>query len=179
MKHLEFKEKYLKSLLSGKKRATIRTSTNLKPGDIVFVHCGGKIIGKAEVNSVEEKFVEELTEEDAKADGFSNLKELKRELKKLYGDVDRFYIIRFTLRPFENAVTPHEMYYGSAEADLLEIAKTALEKLNLSEEEKKILEIFLNCGSIKKAAIKLGGLRKRKVVREVLRKCSSKLKEGV
>ncbi|RLI85176.1 MAG: ASCH domain-containing protein [Archaeoglobales archaeon] len=176
MKHLEFKEKYLKSLLSGKKRATIRATTNLKPGDTVFVHCGGKIIGKAEIESIEEKLVEELTEEDARADGFSDLKELRRELRRLYGDVNnKFYVIRFRLEPFENAVLPHEMYYGSAEADLLEIAKKALEKLNLSKEEKRILEIFINCGSIKKAALKLGGIRKRKVVREVLRKCSSEL----
>ncbi|AEA46723.1 ASCH domain-containing protein [Archaeoglobus veneficus] len=176
MKHLEFKEKYKKPLLSGKKRATIRTVTNLKPGDVVFVHCGGKIIGEAEIESVEEKSAEELTEDDARADGFASLRELKRELGRLYGDADKFYVIRFRLRPFDSGVSPHEMYYGSADADLVEIAKNALEKLELSDEERKILELFLETGSIKKTAIRLGGMRKRKIVRDVLRKCFSELK---
>jgi hypothetical protein len=45
LKHLEFKEKYRKQLLEGKKKATIRLHTSLKEGDRVLIHCGGEILG--------------------------------------------------------------------------------------------------------------------------------------
>ncbi len=175
MKHLEFKDKYRNLLLNGKKRATIRIYTNLKPGDEVYIHCGGKIIGIAEIEDVQEKRIDELTEEDAKIDGFESLDELIREIKGIYGDIESVYVIKFRLKRFKNSVVPHEMYYG--DADLTQIAEKALENLDLSEEERKVLELFLKTGSIRKTAFRLGGIRKRKVVRDLLRKCYSELKE--
>ena len=175
MKHLEFKDKYRKLLLDGKKRATIRLYTNLKPGDEVFVHCGGKIIGVAEIEDVQEKNIDELSEEDAKIDGFESLDDLIREIRSIYGDVDRVCIIKFHLKKFESSVNPHEMYYG--DADLMQIAEKALQTLDLNEEERKVLQIFLETGSIRKTAFRLGGIRKRKVIRDLLRKCYSELRE--
>ncbi len=52
MKHLEFKGKYLEKLMSKEKKTTIRRRANLKPNDEVFIHCGGKIIGKAKIRDV-------------------------------------------------------------------------------------------------------------------------------
>lgn len=175
MKHLEFKNKYRSLLLNGKKRATIRLYTNLKPGDEVYVHCGGKIIGIAEIEDVQEKRIDELTEEDAKIDGFESLDELVDEIRGIYGDVEKVYVIKFRFKEFENSVIPHEMYYG--DADLVQIAEKALQTLDLSEEERKVLKLFLETGSIRKVAFKLGGIRKRKVIRDLLRKCYSELKE--
>ncbi|WP_202318695.1 ASCH domain-containing protein [Archaeoglobus neptunius] len=173
MKHLEFRRKYVNQLLSGKKRITIRNWTNLKEGDDVFVHCGGKIIGKAHIKSIRRKKVSELTEREAKLDGFRSLEEMLNEIRKLgYGD--EIYVIEFDFEPLES-VSPHNMYYGSS--DLEEIARKSLEHLDLSESERRILETFLRYGSIRRAARKLGGSRRRGDVRKVLRDCYLRLKE--
>lgn len=174
MKHLEFSREYRELLLNGRKKATIRKWTNLKAGDEVYVHCGGKIIGGARIVAVERKKIEEFTDEDAKLDGFRSREELIQELEKLYGNNEDFYLIKFEFRPdeFKN---PHEFYYGSA--DLVEIAEKSLSNLDLSEEERKILEIFLRAGSIRRAANRLGGYRKRGTIRKILRKCYKELRE--
>ncbi len=175
MKHLEFSGTYRYLLLSGKKKATIRKKiSKLKEGDVVFVHCGGEIIGKAKITSIERKRLDELTDEDAVLDGFKNREELIRELKRIYGDEDEFYVIKFEFEPIE-AVNPHEFHYGNS--DLIEIAEKALKELNLSKRDRMVLELFLKTGSIRKTASKLGGLRKRGEVRKVLRKCYNILKE--
>jgi len=173
MKHLEFKRKYADLLLSGKKRITIRNWTNLKVGDEVYVHCGGKIIGKAKISAVERKKISELTDEEARLDGFSSREDMLEELERIgYGD--EVYVIRFDFEPIES-VNPHNMYYG--DADLVEVAEKSLKHLDLEERDRKVLEIFLMYGSIRKAARKLGGSRKRGEIRKVLRKCYLMLKE--
>ena len=72
MKHIEFKDKYKELLKSGKKTATIRMNCYVKEGEEVFVHCGGKIIGTAKIKKVEERSIEEIDDNLAKADGFEN-----------------------------------------------------------------------------------------------------------
>ncbi len=139
MKHLEFSGEYRELIISGKKRVTIRKRVNLKVGDEVYVHCGGEIIGKAKILEVEKKRVDELTDDDAKLDGFKNKDELIKELKRIYGDSAEFYVVKFEFEP-SDAINPHEFYYG--DADLEEIAIKALEKLKLSENERKILQVF-------------------------------------
>ncbi len=62
------------------------------------------------------------------------------------------------------------MYYGKE--DLVEIAKKALDSEEFDEREKEILNLFIKTGSIRKTARKIGGLRNRGVVREILRKAS-------
>ncbi len=175
MKHLEFKDKYKELLLSGKKTATIRTQCYVKEGEEVFVHCGGKIIGTAKIKKVEERSLEEIDDETAKADGFESREELLEEIKRLYGNPKKVYVIRFEFKPFKKEIDPHEMHYGYF--DLIEVAKKALENLNLSQSDRKILEIFLRTQSIRKTAMKLGGIKKRGVVRKVLRKCLNELRK--
>ena len=98
MRHLEFSGNYRDLLLSGKKRATIRKRiSKLKEGDKVFVHCGGEIIGKARILSIEKKKIDEITDEDAILDGFNSRDELLNELRRIYGDEDEFYVIKFEL----------------------------------------------------------------------------------
>ncbi len=174
MKHLEFKDKYRDLLMSGKKRATIRVQCPYKKGQEVYVHCGGEIIGVAKIKDIEEKRVEELTEEDAREDGFESLEDLINEIKRIYGNPEKVYVIRFEFKGFDEGINPHEMYYG--DADLLEIAKMALENLDLRREERKVLELFVKTGSIRKAAMKMGGIKKRGVIRKVLRRCYNELK---
>ncbi|WP_290597929.1 MULTISPECIES: ASCH domain-containing protein [unclassified Archaeoglobus] len=171
MKHLEFKKKYADLLLSGEKRVTIRNWTNLKEGDEAYVHCGGKIIGKARIKAVERKKISELSDEEARLDGFKNKEEMLEELEKMgYGD--EVYVIRFDFEPVK-FINPHNMYYGNA--DLVEIAKKSLKHLDLDERDKEVLATFLKYGSIRRAARRLGGSRKRGEIRKVLRKCYSNL----
>jgi hypothetical protein len=132
--------------------------------------------GEGVIEKVEQKTLDELTEEDAKADGFKSLEELLGETRRLYGDVDRVFVIRFFMKPFNHGKNPHNFYYG--QADLKEIAELALKNLQLEEKDRQILQLFLETGSIIKAAKRLGGLRKRGLVREVLRKCYRELVIG-
>ena len=177
MKHLEFKCKFKKLLETGKKVTTIRPKINLKKGDEVLVHCGGVIIGVAEIIDVIEKSFSELTDSDAKMDGFSSLEELKSELIKTYGKLKKVKIVKFKFKPFQKPIVPHEMYYGNL--DPVTIAKESLEKLNLSKNEKEILNLVIETGSIKKAAMKLGGLKKRGLIRKIIRDCYLRLRKGV
>ena len=173
MKHLEFKRRYAKALIEGKKRLTIRKWTNLKEGDEVLVHSGGKIIGKAKISSIQKKHVSEITDEEAKLDGFKDAEELRREIERMGYDGE-VYLIYFDFEPLE-AVNPHNLYYGDAELE--EIARKSLEHLELDERDRKVLETFLKYGSIRRAARKLGGVRKRGEIRKVLRKCYKQLLE--
>ncbi len=175
MKHLEFKDKFRELLKSGRKTATIRLQCPYKKGQEVFVHCGGKIVGTARIIDIQEKKLEELTEEDAKADGFESLEDLLEELRKLYGNPEKVYVIRFKFKEFKEGINPHEMYYG--DADLIEIAKLALENLNLKEDDRKVLELFVQTGSIRKTAMKLGSMKKRGLIRKILRRCYNELRK--
>ncbi len=175
MKHLEFKDRYKELLLNGKKTATIRTQCYVKEGDEVFVHCGGKIIGTAKIKKIEGRNLEEIDDRIARADGFESREDLINEIRKIYGDPKKVYVIWFDFKPFKNEIDPHEMYYS--DADLVEVARRALENLSLSQGDRKILEIFLKTQSIRKTAMKLGGIKKRGIVRKVLRKCLNELRK--
>jgi len=171
---IEFKKKYKKYIITGKKRITIRKRCYVKEGEDVFVHCGGKIIGRARILKVEKRKLKELDDDIAREEGFNSKNELLIEIKKIYGDIENVYVINFEFFPFSKPVDPEDLYYGSL--DLKEIAENALKKLKLSDEEKSLLELYLRCGSIKKAAMKLGGIRERRKIRDVLRKCYRDLK---
>ncbi len=182
MRHLEFDGRYAEAILRGKKRATIRLGRrpNLKPGDEVLIHSGGYAIGKAVIEKVESKTVGELTDEEALLDGFSSREELIRALKEHYryvNDDSTAHVIVFRLvKRFENPVMSSDYAY---EGNLpVEIAEKALKHLeNLSEEDRQLLELFLKTGSLRKAAYRLGGLNKRYLIREALRRAYEELKK--
>lgn len=173
-KHLEFKNKFRNKILSGEKTTTLRFRTNLKKGDLAYIHCGGDVIGIAEIEEVVEKSIDDLTDEIAKLDGFKDKKELLKELKKFYGLPDKICVIQLKLKSKLNE-DPYKIHYGNV--NLIEIAEKALEHLDLDEYDKNILELFLRLKSIRKVAFRLGGLKKRGDVRKVLRESYKKLKE--
>ncbi len=175
MKHLEFKGKYLQKLLSGEKRATIRKRAYVSPGELVYVHCGGKIIGKARILDVREIGIDEIDDDVARMEGFDSAEELLEEIRNYYTGRDRLYLIEFDFEPFEKPLDPAEMYYENA--DLVEIARKALESGMVSEDDKEVLRLFLRTGSIRKTAFRLGGLSKRGVVREALRRAKKIVNE--
>lgn len=100
-KRITFKAAYAADILEGRKESTVRLKTRLSEGDIVEIVAGMVKIGTARVESVEEKAVSQLTDEDARRDGFETREELVRALKKIYdkriGDDTKVKIIRFKL----------------------------------------------------------------------------------
>jgi hypothetical protein len=87
LRKLNFAKEYKKKIKEGLKRQTIRLSTSLKEGDRVEVVAGGEVLGIAKITKVERKTVEELTDEDAKRDGFENVAQLVKALRKHYGRI--------------------------------------------------------------------------------------------
>ena len=183
-KHIFFDGKYADKILKGEKTSTVRVGKySIKKGRSFYVHARGHVLGKAVVTDVQIKKLNELTDKDAKRDGFKNKKELLKALKKHYGRLDEktpVTIIEFKIQDkFKEEVTSSDFAYGGYKAT--EIAKLALtHDVNLSEKEREILKTLLNTGSIRKTARQIGSLNKRFMIRKVLRKVFSNLvKEGI
>ncbi|RLE69152.1 MAG: hypothetical protein DRJ34_01490 [Thermoprotei archaeon] len=99
-KVLCIKKKYLKLIFSGKKTTTIRRGIIKPKHRRVYLHSGGKIVGELEIKSVKYLTVKDLTERDARKDGFENKEELLDGLKKFYPDLnedDYITILEFKL----------------------------------------------------------------------------------
>ncbi|WP_297508967.1 ASCH domain-containing protein [Thermococcus sp.] len=181
MRHLEFDGRYAEAILRGKKRATVRLGRrpNLKEGDEVLIHSGGYALGKAVIERVESKTVGELTEEDAFLDGFSSREELVKALKEHYKwvrDDSPAHVIVFRLvERFDKPVMSSDYAYEGNNP--VEIAEMALRHLDLPEEDRKLIELFLKAGSLRKAAYRLGGLNKRYLIRDALRRAYEELKK--
>jgi len=186
MKHLQFLKKYKNDLLSGKKRVTVRiTKPNLRKGDVFIAHCGGKVIGKFKVTDIYVKKLRDITDEEAKLDGFSSKEELIRELRSYYRNLSEdkeVVIIRFELvEIFKEEISSEDFAWGGKKIDVVELAKILLEKdEGLTAKQKEYLRILIEEGSIRKAAIRLGGLNKRNIFRRILREGFNRLrKKGI
>lgn len=175
VKYLMFSKKYFNKLINGEKIATIRLNNlNLKPGDKFFIHSGGYVLGLAEVTNLTKKKINELTNEDAVKDGFNDVNELLRNLKQHYPGVKSTTLVNVIefrwVKKFKEPIPSEKLPWGN-KVNIIQIAKIALEKLDsLTDEERGILKLVLEEGSIRRAALKMGGLGARPVVRGVLRK---------
>ena len=105
-RRLKFKKRYLQMILEGRKRSTIRLGRLVLRDRLLTIVGDRGPIALARVDEVIYKKVRELTDEDARVDGFRGLIELFRELRRIYGDFsleDDVTIIRFTvLRRLDN-----------------------------------------------------------------------------
>jgi len=179
--HLMLRSKYLKKLLEcgvGGITRTIRIGIVKPKFREVYVHSAGKVVAKVEIVRTIYKRVRDLTDEDAKLDGFSSREELIRELKKLYGDVrPDTYVTILELKVLEYLNMTDDAVNASLSP--VEIARLALYyNVPLSEEEKRILKMLLDVGSLRKLAIKLfGTIEKRWIIRKVVRKALRLLQE--
>ncbi len=82
---LHFLPRYVKDILSGKKRATVRLGRKgVKAGSVVYLSVGGRPFARARVVKVVTKKLKELTPEEIKKEGHRNFSELFRELRKIY-----------------------------------------------------------------------------------------------
>ncbi len=185
MRHLCIDSKYLEKILKGEKKSTIRLKrkkmAKFSKGEIVLINSGGKIVAKALIKDCKVKKVSELTDEDAKKDGFANKEELLRALKRHYRkrltDDAEVTIIEFEVtEKFVEPIEPEVMCYGKYKPK--QIAKLALERLKLEKADELILKMLVeNGGSIRSVAKRLGGLEYRRIVREILRKAYDELRE--
>jgi len=100
-KRINFDSEYVEAIIEGKKITTIRKGIKRYPvGRIVELTVDNKPFAKARVDKVVVKRVRELTDEDAKKDGFDNREELIEALKRIYGsikDSEFVTIVHFTL----------------------------------------------------------------------------------
>jgi hypothetical protein len=100
-RRLVFKEEYWESISLGRKVSTVRLNSPARVGDVVDIVAGRKYVGVAVVTGVEVKKVSQLTEEDAKLDGFDSREELVAKLREIYGkavtDSTEVKIVRFKL----------------------------------------------------------------------------------
>ena len=167
------KGEYVDDILSGRKKATIRLGIVKLRYKELIVHGGGKPIAKVRVTNVRYKRVAELTDEDARLDGFRNKDELLEALKKAYGEIkpnDYVTIIEFEVIQDLSKLEPQHPYLGLEPADVARLALRYL-KDRMSKEEIDILTDLTRTNSIRATAIRLfGDLGKRWRVRKVLRK---------
>lgn len=137
-KFLLIDNSYKSKILSGKKTTTIRFGEyKAKPGSEVYlvITPSDTAVAKVRITKVEKKKVKELTNQDAKKDGFKDIKELVSALNKIYGELhgeDEVTIIEFeVIKKFEDGI-PLKWLKGLNYKDPEEIAKLYIEN-NLKE----------------------------------------------
>ncbi|WP_202320227.1 ASCH domain-containing protein [Archaeoglobus neptunius] len=88
MERINFDSEYVEPIISGRKITTVRRGIKSYPvGRIVELTAGGNTFALARVNKVVVKRVRELSDEDAKRDGFETRDELISALKRIYGNI--------------------------------------------------------------------------------------------
>jgi len=178
-RHLMVKGKYVEKILSGEKKATIRLGIVKPKYDEIFIHGGGRPVALARIVKVSHKRVRDLTDNDALKDGFSSRKELLKELRKNYDELnpdDYVTIIEFEVIKKLSELDYKDPWLGLKPA---EIARIGLRYCtDLSDEEKRVLEDLTRTESLRKTAIRLyGNISKRWIIRKVLRRVLKKLIE--
>ncbi len=100
---LLFKKKFLDAIRSGQKTQTVRLWKwrKMKPGQRSYIPGAGYI----QIATVDEVALDQLTDDDARPDGFESAAALRHEIQQLYPKQlaagYRAFRIRFTLAPPE------------------------------------------------------------------------------
>jgi len=179
-KHIMVKGKYVEKILDGRKRATVRKGLVKTKYPEIIIHGGGRPVAKARIKAVTHKRVGELTDEDARLDGFNSRDELIRELRRVYGELseeDWVTIIEFEVVQRLDNLPVEKPYHGLAPGDLARIALRYLRDV-LSSEDIRVLEDLTRTNSIRATAYRLyGSINKRNRVRKTLRKVLKMLEE--
>jgi len=171
-RHLMVKGEYVDLILKGIKKTTIRLGMVTPKYKEIIVHGGGRPVAVVKIVNIRHKRIRELTEEDAKKDGFPSVKILLKELRKSYGDIkpdDIVTIIEFNVIKKLTELDIEEPWLGLKP---VEIARIALRYCkNIPENDREILEDLTRTESIRKTAVRLfGNINKRWKVRKILRK---------
>ena len=97
-----FKKELAIKIIQGKKTQTIRKDPRLKVGQIYSVQVGPRPpVARIEITEKREITLGELTEEDAKREGFETLKEFKEYWTRILGlpwnTSEKYYAYKFEL----------------------------------------------------------------------------------
>lgn len=174
-RHLMIKGRFADLLLAGVKTTTIRLGIVKPRYEEVIVHGHGRPLCKARITSVTYKKVGELTEEDARRDGFNSLAELYKALKETYGNVRPDMDVTIIELKVEQKFTELDYRDPYLGLDPVDVARLGLRYLRgrLPENDVKVLEEIVRSGGIRGAAMKLYGslsLKARRSIRRVLRR---------
>jgi len=105
---LLFKKKFLPAIRSGEKTQTVRLwkHRRMKPGQRSYIPGAGYI----QVDSVDEVQLDELTDEDARRDGFASVELLRHEIVQLYSEqlTDGYRAYRVVFHAVEKEVLNDE-----------------------------------------------------------------------
>ena len=107
-RYLVFKREFVREILEGRKRTTIRRGIVEPNYRRVFLVSEGKIHGELEITSVRHLRVSMLGDEEARNDGFNDRKELLKALKRIYPDIkpdDWVTVVEFRLARRYRGVT--------------------------------------------------------------------------
>ncbi len=86
MRRINFNPEYVAPILKGRKCTTVRKGKRrYTRGEVVELTVNHKPFARAKVLGSEVKRIAELTDEDARLDGFTSRQELLRVLRKIYG----------------------------------------------------------------------------------------------
>jgi|Deesub1362B_J571_1020462.scaffolds.fasta_scaffold05745_3 hypothetical protein len=86
MRRINFNPEYVGLILRGRKSTTVRKGKRrYAKGEVVELTVNHKPFAKARVLGSEVKRIAELTDEDARRDGFASREELLRVLRRIYG----------------------------------------------------------------------------------------------
>lgn len=153
-------------VVRGLKSTTIRLGRLRLSHRVLTLHGGGRDVAKVEVTGVKYKKVRDLTDEDARRDGFESLEALLEALKRMYKGLDPDDTVTILELKVLKVLEP------KPRISAVKIAEEALRACaDLTSEERRVLTEVIKRGSIRKAAAALyGDVSRRWLVRRVLRR---------
>ena len=86
--YLRFKEKYLKDILTGRKRVTVRYGVVKPRFSLVYIACCNAIYAEAFITKVYFTKLGRLGDDVVAAEGLESMTDLINELRDIYGNVD-------------------------------------------------------------------------------------------
>jgi len=171
-RHIMLKGVYLEKLLSGEKKATIRKGIYKPRYSEVIIHAGGRPVAKARITRIYYKKLRELSEYEARLEGYNSIDELMSELRRVYGDLsgeEYFTIIELEIVQRLDNLPIEDPYCGLSPADIARISLRYLTS-DLTELDKKILLDLTRTNSIRKTAANIfSDLNKRRLVRRAVK----------
>ncbi len=176
-RHLMVKGKYVKMILEGRKKTTIRLGIVKPKYRDVILHGGGSPVALIRITGVQVKKVKDLTDEDALRDGFRARKELIKALEKAYGKLDENQLVTIIEFHVLKPITREEDELMGLTP--IEAARIALRYDDqLGDEERRTLLELTRTNSLRKTAERVyGSIGAKWRIKRILRDSFKRLKE--
>ncbi|RLF02448.1 MAG: ASCH domain-containing protein [Thermoprotei archaeon] len=179
-RHLMLSGKYVRDVLEGRKRATVRVGRYAVKSRDVFLHSGGRVVAKLRIERVYHKRFSELDDEDARLDGHPNARSLRKELRRIYGHLRPDTPVTVIVFRVERRLEVNEgsRWMGLDPVDVARIGLRYWEELGLGGDDRRIVEEVVRRGSLRAVSKALyGTIEKRRRIRRALRRVLERLLE--